>query len=161
VDARHGEQAPVDSRPAPDYTGTVENRDAAIARARAEAARIAADCPGLTLIVLFGSVARGGARADSDVDIGVLGASFWDGLKVGAELAGCFGREPHVVDLATANDLLRFQAAREGVPLFQGAPDAWPRFQAESAVRYFDVAPIIALCAEGARRRLAREAAGG
>jgi predicted nucleotidyltransferase len=110
------------------------------------------------LIVLFGSVARGQPRPDSDVDIGVLGAEFWDGLEIGSELGACLGREPHVVDLATANDLLRFQVAREGVPLHEGEADAWPRFRAESAVRYFDVAPIVALCAEGARRRLAREA---
>lgn len=143
------------------YTGVVDGRQALIERARAEAARVAPACPGVVLVVLFGSVARGGARDSSDVDIGVLGANFWDALKIGAELGAAFGREPHVVDLATASDLLRFQVAREGLPLFQGAPDAWPRFQAESALRYFDVAPIIALCAEGARRRLAREAAGG
>jgi predicted nucleotidyltransferase len=132
-----------------------------MARTGAEAARVAPSCPGLKLIVLFGSVARGEPHASSDVDIGVLGATFWDGLKVGSEIAASIGREPHVVDLATASDLLRFRVARDGVPLFQGAPDAWPRFQAEAAVRYFDVAPIIALCADGARRRLAREATRG
>jgi len=129
--------------------------------ARSAAARVGVACPGLKLIVLFGSVARGEPLTDSDVDIGVLGSEFWDGLRAGSEIADCFGREPHVVDLATANDLLRFRVAREGVPLFEGAPDEWPRFQAESAVRYFDVAPIIAMCADGARRRLTREAAFG
>jgi predicted nucleotidyltransferase len=148
----------IDSSRRPDYNRAVESVKALIERIAPQAALLGRSHPGTTLIVLFGSVARGQARPDSDVDIAVLGPEFWGGLAIGAELGGSLGREPHVVDLATASDLLRFTVAREGLPLFQGTPDAWPRFQAESAVRYFDVAPIIALCAEGARRRLAREA---
>lgn len=128
---------------------------------RAEAARAAAACPGVELIVLFGSVARGQPMTDSDADVAVLGADFWGALRVGSQIARCLGREPHVVDLAIASDLLRFQIARDGVPLFQRENGAWPRFQARSAIGYFDVAPIVALCADGARRRLAREASGG
>jgi predicted nucleotidyltransferase len=110
------------------------------------------------MVVLFGSVARDQARADSDADIGILGGTFWDQLTLGSALGSLLGREAHVVDLATSTDLLRFEVARDGVPLFEGEPFAWARFQAESAVRYFDVQPIIALCSEGVRQRLAREA---
>ena len=127
----------------------------------AEAAALVGDAPGVKLVVLFGSVARGQARPDSDADIAILGGEFWDGLRIGAAIGARLGREPHVVDLGTANDLLRFQAAREGILLHEGEPDAWVRFQAESAVRYFDIAPLIAQCAAGARRRLAREAGHG
>ena len=123
-----------------------------------DVARLLAAWPQVRLVGLFGSVARGTARSDSDVDIGVLGGGFWDQLGAGAELGRLFGREPHVVDLGTASDWLRFQVAREGRALFQREPDAWARFQAESAIRYFDVAPIIARCAQGVRERLRCEA---
>jgi hypothetical protein len=56
---------------------------------------------------------------------------------------------------------LRFEIARDGLPLWQASPEVWPRFQAESAVRYFDLAPVIRRCAEGARRRLEKEARHG
>jgi len=131
---------------------------APVANARSEVERMASGCPGLRLVVLFGSVARQQARPDSDVDVGVLGGGFWDGLRIGAAVGARLGREPQVVDLGTASDLLCFHVARDGILLYEGEPDAWARFRAESAVRYFDVAPIIALCAEGARRRLALDA---
>ncbi len=123
-----------------------------------DVARLLEAWPHVQLVVLFGSVARGTARSDSDVDLGVLGGGFWDQLGAGADLGHLFGREPHVVDLGTASDLLRFQAVREGRALFQREPGNWARFQAESAIRYYDVAPIIARCAEGVRQRLRREA---
>lgn len=124
-------------------------------------ARIAARHPDVRLVALFGSVARGRALATSDVDLALLGAGFWDGLALAAELGTAFGREPHLVDLATASDMLSFEVARDGVLLYQREPDTWPRFRAESALRWFDVAPIVALCAEGVRKRLLREARGG
>ena len=74
------------------------------------------------------------------------------------DLGRLLAREPHVVDLATASDWLCFEAARGGVPVFEREAGAWARFQAQAAVTYFDLAPMIALCTEGVRRRLAREA---
>ena len=132
-----------------------------IAALRSQAEGLAVGLAGLRLVVLFGSVARGQPLGDSDLDVGILGASHWDALALGSKLGAVAGREAQVVELEHASDLLRFHVARDGVPLFQAAPDVWPRFQAEAAVRYFDLAPIIALCAEGARQRLLREAAGG
>jgi predicted nucleotidyltransferase len=115
---------------------------------------------GLRLVVLFGSVARGGARADSDVDIGVLGGGFWQQLALGSALAGELGREPHVVDLRHASDVLSYEVARAGVPLFESEPFAWARFQATAASRYFDFQCARERCAAGLRQRLLREAAG-
>lgn len=114
---------------------------------------------GLRLVVLFGSVARGGARSDSDVDIGVLGGGFWQQLALGSALAGELGREPHVVDLHHASDVLSYEVARAGIPLFEGEPFAWARFQASAASRFYDFQPARELCAAGLRRRLLREAA--
>lgn len=118
-------------------------------------------CPDAGLVVLFGSAARGTAAPWSDADIGVSGVTFWRGLEIGARLGVALRREPHVVDLERASDWLRFLVAREGVLLCEGVVDAWVIFKAEAALRYFDLAPILSLCAEGARRRLARESARG
>lgn len=114
---------------------------------------------GLRLVVLFGSVARGGARADSDADIGVLGGGFWDQLALGSALAGELGREPHVVDLHRASDVLSYEVARAGIPLFESEPFTWARFQATAASRFFDFQPARERCLASLRKRLLREAA--
>lgn len=122
-----------------------------------QAAKVVVDVPEVRLIVLFGSVARGKARADSDLDLGILGGGFWEQLELGSRLATRVRREPHVVDLAHAGELLRFEIARDGVCLFEEG-DAWLRFRAEAMVAYWDFEPILKLCAAGARRRLRAEA---
>jgi predicted nucleotidyltransferase len=128
---------------------------------RAEASRLAREVPGVRLIVLFGSVARGLALPSSDVDIGILGSEFWEGLRIGSDLARLCGREPHVVELGLASDLLRYEIARDGIALFEYEPDVWPRFRAEAIMRYFDFKPTLDLCVAGARRRLLTEARHG
>jgi hypothetical protein len=105
---------------------------------------------------MFGSVARGIPARWSDVDIGVLGAPFWRGLEIGARLTPIIGREAHVVDLATASTWLRYLVARDGILLFESEPGAWSRAQAEAALQWFDVQPIVALCGEGAKRSFAQ-----
>jgi predicted nucleotidyltransferase len=121
-------------------------------------ARTAARAPGVRLVILFGSTSRGQARPDSDVDIGVLGGEFWDQLRLGSELSIALRREPHVVDLARASDWLRFEAARDGILIYEREPRSWSGLKAEAMLRYFDLAPIIAICAEGTRRRLLADA---
>ena len=126
-----------------------------------EASRLGREVAGVRLIVLFGSVARGRATPMSDVDVGILGAECWPGLRIGAELAYLFQREPHLVELDTASELLRYEIARDGVPLFERELDVWPRFRAEAIVRYLDFKPTLDLCVAGARRRLQAEARRG
>ncbi|MSQ60629.1 MAG: nucleotidyltransferase domain-containing protein [Betaproteobacteria bacterium] len=128
---------------------------------RAEASRLGREVASVRLIVLFGSVARGRALPSSDVDIGIMGAEFWEGLRIGADLARLCGREPHVVELDVASELLRYEIARDGIALFEYEQDAWPRFRAEAIMRYFDFKPNLDLCVAGARRRLLTEARHG
>jgi predicted nucleotidyltransferase len=125
---------------------------------RAELAQVCAGYPGVELVVVFGSVMRGQARPDSDVDIGVQGGGFWGQLDIGTDIGRRVDKDPHVVDLATASEWLRFQIARDGVSLFEGKPGVWTEFKAQAMLRYWEVAPIIALTADGVRRRLKREA---
>ncbi|MGH8597697.1 MAG: type VII toxin-antitoxin system MntA family adenylyltransferase antitoxin [Gammaproteobacteria bacterium] len=129
--------------------------DFPLAILRAEASRLGRGSANVRLIVLFGSIARGQASSMSDVDIGVLGAEFWVGLRIGSELARVCGREPHVVELERAPELLRFEIARDGILLFESAPDTWPRFRAEAIIRYLDFKPTLDLCVAGGRRALA------
>jgi predicted nucleotidyltransferase len=123
--------------------------------------KVVADRAGLRLVVLFGSLARGQALPTSDADIGILGGEFWDQLAAGAAIGSLLGREAHVVDLAAGSDVLRYEIARDGVPLHQADAVVWPRFRAEAIVRYLDFQPVLAICAEGARARLRREARRG
>lgn len=117
--------------------------------------------PHVQRLVVFGSVARGEALPSSDLDLGVLGCSFWEALEISAELGAAAGREPHVVELERASDRLRLEVARDGMLLQEAVPGMFNRFRAESFVRWLDVAPMVALCTEGARRRLKKDAAHG
>jgi predicted nucleotidyltransferase len=123
--------------------------------------RTCAGYAGVRLVALFGSVAREAARVDSDLDVAVLGGGFWDQCGLGSALGGLLGREPHVVDLQTASDWLRFQVARDGVLVYEASPGAWADFKARAMVVYWDFAPTIALCAAGVKQRLLREARHG
>ena len=62
------------------------------------------------------------------------------------------------MDLARASDWLRFEAARDGIPIYEREPRAWSDFKAEAMLAYFDLAPIISICVEGTRRRLLADA---
>jgi predicted nucleotidyltransferase len=127
-----------------------------IARLRQEARRF----EDARFIVVFGSMVHGQARPWSDLDIGVAGVSLLRGGEIGDALGKAVGREPHVVDLDAASDHLRFEVARSGVLLGEAEPGAWARFQAEAALRWFDLAPIVELCRQGVARRLMKEARG-
>ena len=78
--------------------------------------------PGLRVAVLFGSRARGTARPDSDVDLGVLGEL--DRLSLAADLAEVLGLEVQVVDLADAPIPLLEEIVRDGRIVAEGAPGA-------------------------------------
>ncbi len=70
--------------------------------------------PGLELALLFGSLARGRARADSDVDVAVLG----EGLDLGeiaARLSEATEREAHVVRLEDATIPLLEELVAESI----------------------------------------------
>lgn len=100
---------------------------------------IGKEIPEVRLIVLFGSVALGRSRADSDVDIAVVcdRAADLDALYVALAPRLQTGRLD-LVDLKHAGPLLAFQVARSGRPLFEREPGEFRRFQSLASRRYAD-----------------------
>lgn len=79
--------------------------------------------PDVRLALLFGSVARGVARPDSDLDVAVLGRDL-DLPTLAGDLSLAAGREVDVVDLAQAGYPLLRALLRDSVVLHEGAPGA-------------------------------------
>ena len=80
-----------------------------------------ADKHGATNVRVFGSVARGDARPDSDIDLLVDWEydrlSFWGGAGLGIELQGLLGCEVDIVSAKWLNPLLRDRILQEAVLL--------------------------------------------
>ena len=106
------------------------------------------DSRGAVAVYLFGSVARGEARADSDVDVGVLfeqePPATLDApqFAVEAELERRFGRAVQVVALNQASSDLVHRVLRDGRLVLDRNPAARTRFEVRSRNEYFDMAPI-------------------
>ncbi len=100
--------------------------------------------PEVELAVIFGSVARGAATRESDVDIGVRTNE--RSLELLSRLEVTLGRaaqrEVQVVSLDESPPLLRFEIARDGKVLVQRKPHAWADFRARAMVDWWDWAPI-------------------
>jgi predicted nucleotidyltransferase len=113
----------------------------------------------LRLAVLFGSAARGSLRDDSDIDVGIVPSdpqiTLNEELALQADLERAFGRRVDLVRLDRASVLLRWRAAREGVPLVAEPRHEWPRFVARAGIEHAELAPLYARAAEGFRRKLA------
>ena len=104
----------------------------------------AAAAPGLELLLVFGSRARGDEGPASDWDLGYIGSTAFDADRLLAAIVTALGVDRvDLVDLQRANGQLRFRAARDGQPLFEAAPGAFPRFWFEAVSFWCDVAPIV------------------
>jgi predicted nucleotidyltransferase len=112
--------------------------------------------PEVDLAVLFGSAARGEERPDSDVDVGVLrlDSSSEHRAFVEAALGRAVGRTVDVVYLDEAPPLLRFEIARDGVPLLERSPHAWADFRVRAMRDWWDWAPYARRLNEAAIGRL-------
>lgn len=117
----------------------------------------------LQMVVLFGSRATGRARPGSDTDVAVLHASDkpLDLRSLGAltgELEELTGTPVDVVDLATADALLRMEIIRHGRVLHHRHRDDWVHLKYRTMVDCDDIAWALPMLIEGVERR-ARAAA--
>ena len=117
---------------------------------------------GIVAAYLFGSVARGQERADSDVDVGIVFAAgkpdsldaldrvarLQDGLTV------AIGREVDLVPLNGAPPDLLHRVLMDRVLLHDGDHERRIEFEVRARNEYFDLAP----CLERYRREVLRRA---
>lgn len=106
--------------------------------------QVARSHPGLRLLVLHGSRARGEATARSDWDFAYLGDESLDEMELRSRLVGALGRDDlDLANLARAGALLGFQVACDGVALFEKDPGTFEEFQLEAASFWLDVEPVV------------------
>jgi len=103
---------------------------------------------GAVAVYLFGSMARGDAGRDSDVDVGILFAAEPPAtldapqFAIEAELERLLGRPVQVVALNRASADLVHRVLRDGRLVLDRDRSARIRFEVRSRNEYFDMAPI-------------------
>ncbi len=97
--------------------------------------------PPVRLAYVFGSMARGEARASSDVDIGVvLDATMppVDLAELAEKLEGALSRRVDLLDLDRASPLLRRELLRDGVLLLCRDEVERAEFESRALAEYLD-----------------------
>ncbi len=118
---------------------------------------LARKSPGLDLLLLFGSRARGDSHPGSDWDFGYFAGTELDPYDLLARLALLLGTDRiDLVNLNRVNGLLRFRAASEGKTLFESRKGVFERFAVEAISYWCDMGPIIRAGYEEILRGLAR-----
>src|SRR4051812_12303401 len=105
---------------------------------------LARESPGLELLVLFGSRARGDSHSRSDWDFGYLATREFDPADFLARLVLLLRIDRiDLVDLNRTNGILRFRVAAEGQTLFESRPGTFDDFWLEVVPFWWDMGPII------------------
>jgi len=100
--------------------------------------------PGLELLLMFGSRARGEAQAESDWDFGYLATDGFDATALLSAIVESVGTDRvDVVDLRRASGLLRFRAARDGQVIYEARPRLAEQFCLEVAQFWCDAASVL------------------
>jgi predicted nucleotidyltransferase len=104
---------------------------------------------GVAAVYLYGSFARGTARSESDVDVGVVLARVPPATldsqpyEVEADLERLLGRPVQLVVLNRAPVDLRARVLRQGRLLLDVDPSARIRFEVQTRNEAFDLEPIL------------------
>lgn len=115
---------------------------------------------GLDALIVFGSVARDSARADSDLDLAALLRSRPSAialLEARADIERSVGRGVDLVDLESASPVLAMQIFRDGRCVFGENSPALAAFRAILPSRYADLKRV----RSGAEAALAKRVARG
>jgi len=122
--------------------------------------------PGVSAAILFGSAAKGVARAASDLDVAIIAASERDFRALGAEylelagrLSACAGRDVHLTLLDRVEPVLGRQVFLHGRKLFDRDPGRSVDVLERITLEYFDGEYHRRMRAEALERR--REARRG
>ncbi|MGD8860050.1 MAG: nucleotidyltransferase domain-containing protein [Myxococcales bacterium] len=114
--------------------------------------------PEVAAVYLYGSVATGRAREDSDVDVGVLyrtppRPTLLDQPYLDeGELAERLGRPVQIVVLNAAPPDLVHRILRDGVLVVEADPSARIAFEVRARNLYFDLRPVLQQYRGGAGR---------
>ncbi|MBV6392110.1 MAG: hypothetical protein KPEEDBHJ_01327 [Anaerolineales bacterium] len=96
---------------------------------------------GLRFIVLFGSVARGRAHEESDIDVGVYAEKpimFDKRLKLWLELCQIFKAEIDLAVLNHAEPVFGVLVSRDGKLLYEAKKYAWENWRSYKTRQYWD-----------------------
>jgi predicted nucleotidyltransferase len=97
--------------------------------------------PDIWAIYVYGSVARGTERPDSDLDVALLlppGQVLPNPLELTATLADATGREVDIADLRRAGNVLRNEVLTHGVPVYVAHPEQVLAWEAGAMSEYAD-----------------------
>lgn len=127
-----------------------------------EIAGLLHDDPRFIAAIVFGSVARGTARPDSDLDLAVLYADEAAREAVGREWLALLGRlarladrDVHLVDLDPADPSLRRAVLDSGVVLLDRSPRRLRALRVTTGIEYLDWDYARRVADAGHARRLA------
>jgi len=107
-------------------------------------ARAAGAVPGLRLLLLHGSRARGDAHPGSDWDFAYLGEAGLDVAALAAAIGEALGAdEVDLADLARAGGVLRHRVAQDGTLVHESSAGEHERFWTEAVRFWCDAEPVI------------------
>jgi predicted nucleotidyltransferase len=105
---------------------------------------VGAATPGLRLLALHGSRARGEAHARSDWDFACLGDLGFDLGRLHLALATALGTDAvDLADLAAASGVLRYHVARDGVLVWADDVETWHAFRLQAIDFWCDYGAIL------------------
>lgn len=96
--------------------------------------------PGVELALVFGSVARGQATSNSDLDIALVGSDV-DVLDLSREIGAVAGREAQVVLLDNPSIVLLNEIVGESLPLFERENGVYARWVSRTLIQLEDDLP--------------------